>query len=95
MEEYYPEHGRPARAMWSYARGSGSLVKAEFSFKAQPGERFYGLGQHQNAMLAQNGAVIDFDHTNTEVGIPFLLSSLHYGCVYCMLSVYSVDMLCV
>ena len=35
------------------ARGSGSLMQAQVSMKAYPGERLYGLGQHQHGLLDQ------------------------------------------
>ena len=48
-------------------------------FDARDGERFYGLGQHQHGKLDQKGAVVELAQRNTEVSIPFLLSSLGYG----------------
>ena len=38
-----------------------------------------GLGQHQHGLLDQKGCVIDLWHRNTEVSIPFLVSSRGYG----------------
>ena len=48
-------------------------------FQPADGERFYGLGQHQHGLLDQKGCVIDLWHRNTEVSIPFLVSSRGYG----------------
>ena len=48
-------------------------------FQAQPGEHFYGLGQHQHGLLDQKGCVIELEERNTSVCIPFLLSSRGYG----------------
>ncbi len=42
-------------------------------------EHLYGLGQHQHGRLDQKGCVIDLVQRNTEVAIPFLLSSEGYG----------------
>ena len=39
----------------------------------------YGLGQHQHGRLDQKGCVIELIQRNTEVSIPFLLSSRGYG----------------
>jgi alpha-D-xyloside xylohydrolase len=59
-------------------RGSQSFhLTARFA--AQEGERFYGLGQHQHGLLNQKGAVIELEERNTEVCIPFLVSSRGYG----------------
>ncbi len=58
---------------------SSDLYHLECSFAAQPGERFYGLGQHQHGRLDQKGCVIELQQRNTEVCIPFTLSSRGYG----------------
>ena len=81
LDEFYPLHGEPARTMFPYARGAGDLFRAKLSFSVTRGERFYGLGQHQHngLSIAQNGNVIALDQVNTEVSVPFLLSSIGYG----------------
>jgi alpha-D-xyloside xylohydrolase len=58
---------------------NGGLHKIEAWFRAQEGERFFGLGQHQHGQLDQKGCVIELHQRNTEVTIPFLVSSLKYG----------------
>ncbi|MCL6615234.1 MAG: family 31 glucosidase, partial [Firmicutes bacterium] len=57
----------------------GPLYQIEAWFKAQEGERFYGLGQHQHGRLEQKGCVIELQQRNTEVAIPFLVSNRKYG----------------
>ena len=79
LTEFYPLHGLPARALRNYARGSGDLVSATISFAGRNNERFYGLGQYQNGRLNQAGMVLDLEHFNTQVSIPFALSSRNYG----------------
>ena len=66
------------RARNFVSRG-GNLHRAEVSFRAYDGERCYGLGQHQHGRLDQKGCVIDLAQANSEVTIPFLLSSRGYG----------------
>ncbi|NLX58614.1 MAG: glycoside hydrolase family 31 protein [Phycisphaerae bacterium] len=51
----------------------------EVRFRAYDGERVWGLGQHQHGRLDQKGCVIDLIQRNTEVSIPFMLSSRGYG----------------
>ena len=58
---------------------NGGLHKIEAWFQAQEGERFFGLGQHQHGLLDQKGCVIELQQRNTEVAIPFLVSSRKYG----------------
>lgn len=69
-------HWPPARA-W-LATGNG-YHRLEVSFRAYDRERFYGLGQHQHGRLDQKGAVIDLVQRNTEVSVPFMVSSRGYG----------------
>ena len=56
-----------------------SLFRIEACFQAYADEHFFGLGQHQHGRLDQKGCVIDLVQRNTEVSIPFLLSSRGYG----------------
>jgi alpha-D-xyloside xylohydrolase len=60
------------------AIGEGHF-KIEVRFEAYDEERIYGLGQHQHNQLDQKGLVIDLLQRNSEVCIPFLLSSRGYG----------------
>ena len=50
-----------------YTQGAGSTYRCEVTFNPSPGERIYGLGQHQHGLLDQKGAVIDLIQRNTEV----------------------------
>jgi alpha-D-xyloside xylohydrolase len=77
LAEDLPHPTRPP-ARW-YKPAGGDLFRLEARFQPHPGERFYGLGQHQHGRLDQKGCVIDLFQRNTEVCIPFLLSSRGYG----------------
>jgi alpha-D-xyloside xylohydrolase len=68
--------GPPTRR---YSSAAGGMHHFEVQFAAREGERFYGLGQHQHGRLDQKGAVVELVQRNTEVSIPFLLSSQGYG----------------
>ena len=63
------------------ATGNG-YHRLEQSFRAYPGERLYGLGQHTHGLLDQKGAVIDLVQRNAEVSIPLLLSDRGYGLLW-------------
>ena len=58
---------------------NGGTWKIEHRFFADDTEKLYGLGQRQHGYLNQKGCVLDLMHRNTEVSIPFLLSSKGYG----------------
>jgi len=61
-------------------------------FFAREGERFYGMGQRQHGFLDQKGCVLDLMHRNTEVSIPFLISSEGYGFLWNHPGVGRVDL---
>jgi alpha-D-xyloside xylohydrolase len=58
------------------------LSTLEARFRAYDGERLYGLGQHQHGKLDQKGCVVDLIQRNTEVSVPFLVSSRGYGLLW-------------
>jgi alpha-D-xyloside xylohydrolase len=60
------------------AHGNG-YARLEQRFHAYPDEKLFGLGQHQHGMFDQKGAVIELVQRNSEVSIPFLVSSRGYG----------------
>ncbi|MEM8789251.1 MAG: TIM-barrel domain-containing protein [Pseudomonadota bacterium] len=66
----------------NYDAVDGPLWRIETCFKAHDGERIYGLGQHQHGRFDQKGCVIDLLQMNTEVVIPFLISSRGYGMIW-------------
>ena len=68
----------PSARTWHRAgRSDGHAL--EVRFRSYAGEHFYGLGQHQHGLLDQKGAVIDLVQRNTEVSVPFLISTRGYG----------------
>ena len=69
--------GPPTRR---YKSAAGGTHQFEVRFEACDGERFYGLGQHQHGRLDQKGAVVELIQRNTEVSIPFLVSSRPCWC---------------
>jgi alpha-D-xyloside xylohydrolase len=75
-----------------YRPAGGDLHSCEVSFRAFPGERFYGLGQHQHGLLDQKGAVIELVQRNTEVSVPFALSSRGYGFLWNMPGIGRVEL---
>jgi alpha-D-xyloside xylohydrolase len=51
-------------------------------FMADPLEGIYGLGQHQSGVFNYRGAVIELAQANTNVAIPFLVSTNGYGLLW-------------
>lgn len=52
------------------------------SFIGQPEEAWYGLGQHQDGVFNYRGRQVYFFQNNTEVAIPFLISTNGYGILW-------------
>lgn len=52
------------------------------SFSGDPNEAFYGLGQHQSGMMNYKGQQVELYQNNTEVAIPFMVSSKNYGLLW-------------
>ena len=75
-----------------YRRAGGDLFRCDLTFDAHPDERFYGLGQHQHGLLDQKGAAIDLVQRNTEVSVPFALSSRGYGFLWNMPGVGRIEL---
>jgi len=70
----------------------GALFHVEARSHAYDDERFYGLGQHQHGLLDQKGCTIDLIQRNTEITIPFLVSSRGYGFLWHNPSVGRVEL---
>jgi alpha-D-xyloside xylohydrolase len=51
-------------------------------FMADPLEGIYGLGQHQSGVFNYRSAVIELAQANTNVAIPFLVSTNGYGLLW-------------
>ena len=52
------------------------------TFQTTSGDAWYGLGQHQDGVLNYRGQQVTFFQNNTEVAIPFLVSSKNYGILW-------------
>ena len=60
----------------------GDLFRCEASFTAFDDERIYGLGQRRHGLLDQKGCVLELTHRNSQISIPFLVSSRGYGLLW-------------
>ena len=56
--------------------------RASVYFDVMPDEALYGVGQHQNGLLNQRGTDLLLMQDNTNITIPFLLSSRGYGLLW-------------
>jgi alpha-D-xyloside xylohydrolase len=52
------------------------------AFESPAGEAWYGLGQHQQGLFNYRGTQVSLLQQNTEVAIPFMVSSKNYGLLW-------------
>jgi alpha-D-xyloside xylohydrolase len=52
------------------------------NFETIPGDAWYGLGQHQDGLVNYKGNQVFLFQNNTEVAVPFLISSMNYGILW-------------
>jgi alpha-D-xyloside xylohydrolase len=64
------------------ADGEGPLSGVEQKFSLSPGEALYGLGQHQDGILDMRNVPIRLLQANTDIAVPFLISSKGYGLLW-------------
>lgn len=57
--------------------GGNFYIRA--SFVSDPHEKIYGMGQYQQERLDLKGCNLELAHRNSQVSIPFYVSSLGYG----------------
>lgn len=58
--------------------GTGDY-KLTVNFEAYEDERIYGMGQYQDHQLNRKGAVLELAQRNSQMTVPFLISSRGYG----------------
>lgn len=77
------EGKRNSNAFVADSYNGDSFFKLNQQFLVDPTEGIYGLGQHQNAVMNYNrGKQVTLLQYNTEIGIPFLLSTNNYGILW-------------
>jgi len=65
-----------------YKAISSDLYRIHLCFKAYEDEHFYGMGQYANGYLDLKGSVLELAQKNTQISIPFLLSTRNYGFIW-------------
>ncbi len=80
LKEAYHHHV-PRIARQYKGRGSDHFELA-LTFDAVKSEHLYGMGQYPNDCLDLKGSVLELAQKNTQISIPFLLSSLGYGFIW-------------
>ncbi len=91
LREYYRSYGgtlsQGSRCLkvinreWK-GRIGGSEYRLTVRFDPQDGEKLYGMGQYQQPDLDLKGTRLELAQRNSQISVPFLVSSLGYGLLW-------------
>ncbi|MBR4812517.1 MAG: family 31 glucosidase, partial [Lachnospiraceae bacterium] len=91
LREYYRSYGgtlsRESRCLkvvnreWKGVPG-GSEYKLKVLFESNDGEKIYGMGQYQQPYLNLKGTMLELAQRNSQISVPFMVSSLGYGMLW-------------
>ncbi|MDO5135469.1 MAG: glycoside hydrolase family 31 protein [Eubacteriales bacterium] len=62
-----------------YRHCSGENYQITARFVANPKEKIFGMGQYQQSEMDMKGCLLELAQRNSQVSVPFYLSSLGYG----------------
>lgn len=60
----------------------GDNYSLNLKFESNPGEKIYGMGQYQQQDMELKGCVLELAQRNSQVSVPFMVSSLGYGMLW-------------
>ncbi len=80
LKEAYHHH--VPRIARQYKSKGSDYFELMLTFEAEKTEHLYGMGQYPNDCLDLKGTVLDLAQKNTQICIPFLLSSKGYGFIW-------------
>ena len=91
LREYYRSYGgtlsRGSRCLkivnreWKGCIG-GSEFQLTVRFDANEGEKIFGMGQYQQPYLDLKGNLVELAQRNSQISVPFMVSSLGYGLLW-------------
>lgn len=60
----------------------GSEFKLNLKFDGNDGEKIYGMGQYQQPYTDLKGTTLELAQRNSQISVPFMISSLGYGMLW-------------
>ena len=91
LREYYRSYGgtlsegsrclKIVNREWKGCIG-GSEYTLTVKFDASDGEKIYGMGQYQQPWLNLKGNLLELAQRNSQISVPFMVSSLGYGLLW-------------
>jgi len=90
LQEYYSFYGGSIRKesicfktkSREYKSKASDAFKLEVRFESDPEEKLFGMGQYQQPFLNIKGCVMPLEQRNSQVSVPFLVSSKGYGMLW-------------
>ncbi len=87
LKEYHRDYDQPScpesRCLKIRGREYKPIPGGEYAlkvrFESNDGERIYGMGQYQQSYLDLKGCTLELAQRNSQISIPFAVSSLGYG----------------
>jgi len=87
LREYYRNYfgteSGESRCLKIVGRDYKPIIGGDYAltvrFESNDGERLFGMGQYQQAYLDLKGCILELAQRNSQVSIPFAVSSLGYG----------------
>lgn len=61
------------------------------TFKSNPNERIFGMGQYQMPFLNLKGCTLELSHRNSQASVPFYISDMGYGFLWNLPSIGEVS----
>lgn len=66
---------------WKGIQGSDNY-KLKVRFDSNPGEKLFGMGQYQQQNMNLKGCTLELAQRNSQISVPFAVSSLGYGMLW-------------
>ncbi len=87
LKEYHRDYDQPScresRCLKIRGREYKAIVGGDYAlkvrFESNDGEKIYGMGQYQQSYLDLKGCTLELAQRNSQVTIPFAVSSMGYG----------------
>ncbi len=87
LKEYHRDYDQPSCPESRCLRVRGREYKAisggdyavKLRFESNDGEKIYGMGQYQQPYLDLKGCALELAQRNSQISVPFAVSSLGYG----------------
>jgi alpha-D-xyloside xylohydrolase len=91
LREYYRSYGgtisksssclKIVNREWKGIIG-GSDYSLSLKFESNDGEKIYGMGQYQQPYMNLKGSILELAQRNSQITVPFMVSSLGYGLLW-------------